>query len=138
MSTYHWDTTCADLELRRLHDGFTMYDHHNFGAVLFKNFAQTQIDVHVITDSLRQSGRADVTRSGRRRWVGEIIYGGFSSGVKNPVAYAAAELFSNSPRYGGQHDFMRSTRFIDDEMIGPVSSFISRGRRTPHPERGGL
>lgn len=133
---FEWDTRCADLELRRLREGFTGYDHLNFGRILFENFARTQAAVHIITDSLRQSGRADVTRSGRRRWEGEIIYGGFSSGPKTPVDYAVAELYGTSPKYGGDHDYMAPTRFIDEELLGPVSSFISRGRNTPHPERG--
>ncbi len=150
MTEYRWDTRCADLELNRLRDGFTTYDHVNFTRVLLENFARTQVYVHFQTGSLRGSGKVDVGRSTSRRWEGEISYGGASSGIKNPVRYAVAERFASHRRayiqqesldtYGaraaGDHNFMRPTAHIDDELIGPVSSFISRGRRTPHPERG--
>lgn len=135
---YGWDIRCADLELRRLQDGFTSYDHHNFAAVLMRNFLATQAAVHIETGSLRASANSDVERSTDTRWEGSISYGGASGGVKNPVRYAASELFGSSPRYGGDHDYLRPTQHIDEELMGPVSSFISRGRRTPHPEAGGL
>jgi hypothetical protein len=136
MSSYEWDTSCADLELARLEHGFTDYDHTNFARVLFKNFAQTLADVHIITGSLLASGKTDVTESTHERWHGYIAFGGPSYGVKNPVRYAVSELYGRSLNYGGpeSHDYMRNTRFIDEEMAGPVSSFITRGRRTPHPE----
>ncbi len=150
MTSFEWDTRCADVELGRLREGFTTYDHANFSRVLLENFARTQVYVHVITGSLKGSGVADVQRATNRRFQAEIRYGGTSTGVKNPVRYAPAEMFSGAPiayvqqrsletygpRAAGDHNFMRPTQFIDDELIGPVSSFISRGRRTRHPERG--
>lgn len=132
---YQWDVKCANVELKRLQDGFTDYDHFNFAAVLARNFMATQAIVHIETGSLHNSGQAEVTRSGKRRWEGEIRYGGISGGVNNPVRYAASELFGRSLRYGGDHNYLRPTQHIDDEMVGPVASFISRGRRTPHPHR---
>lgn len=136
--TAEWDIRCADLELRRLQDGFTAYDHANFAAVLLRNYLQTQAIVHIETGSLRASGDVDIDHSTGERWEGHLAYGGASGGIKNPVRYAASELFGRSPRYGGDHDYLRPTEHIDDELIGPVTSFISRGRRTPHPEAGGL
>lgn len=137
---YEWDIRCADVELERLQDGFTTYDHLNFARVLLMGYTRAVADVHVETGSLRGSMRPDVTTSTDERWVGDISAGGASSGIKNPVRYAASEFFGNSPRYGGPpaHNYYRNLEHIDDDMIGPVSSFISRGRRTPHPEAGGL
>lgn len=137
--SYHWDTSCADLELARLQEGLTGYDHANFSRVLLMAFARTAKDVHIETGSLLSSGRVDVLDSTGDRWSGEISYGGQSAGVNNPVRYAASEFFGRSPKYGGppSHNFFRNTDHIDDDMIGPATSFISRGSRTPHPERGG-
>lgn len=141
MTNYEWDIRCADVELRRLQDGFTSYDHINFARVLLQGYSRAQADVHIETGSLRASMRADIQKSTRRKWEGEISAGGESTGLKNPVRYAASEYFGTSARYGGPpaHNFYRNVEArIDDDMIGPVSSFISRGRRTPHPEAGGL
>lgn len=136
--TAEWDIRCADLELRRLQEGFTGYDHANFASVLLRNYLQTQAIVHIETGSLRASGEVDIDHSTNERWEGHLAYGGVSTGIKNPVRYAASELFGRSARYGGDHNYLRPTEHIDDELIGPVTSFISRGRRTPHPEAGGL
>lgn len=136
MSGYEWDTRCADLELARLQHGFTGYDHQNFARVFISNFARVVADIHIETGSLLASSRADMIASTDQRWEAEIKVGGSSAGVKNPVRYAVSELFGTSPKNGGVHDYLRRTRHIDDDLIGPVSSFISRGRRTPHPEGG--
>lgn len=130
------DTRCSDWELRRLQDGFTTEDHMNFAAILFTNFVKTDQAVHVETGSLRGSGTAEVDHSGGDYWEGHIAYGGASFGVKPNVRYAVAELFGTSPKHGGPpaHDFMRHTRYIDDELMGPVTTFFARGIRTPHPE----
>lgn len=138
---YEWDVSCADLELRRLSDGFTGYDHVNFARVLAMGYARVQADVHIETGSLRGSIDMDVSSATGERWVGEIDAGGASVGVKNPVRYAASEYFGTSPRYGGppSHNYFRNVeQTMPDDIQSVVASFVSRGRRTPHPERGGL
>lgn len=139
MTGYSWDVRCADLELTRLQDGFTGYDHLNFARILIAGYARAQADVHIETGSLRGSMHAEVSESSPQRWDAELSAGGESAGVKNPVRYAASEYFGDSPRYGGApaHNYFRNLEHIDDDYMGPVSSFISRGRRTPHPEHGG-
>lgn len=47
----------------------------------------------------------------------------------SPVRWNQAPI-SNTESTEGAH--------IEDDMMGPVTSFFSRGRRTPHPEDGGL
>lgn len=133
MTSFEWDTNCADLELRRLQDGFTGYDHLNFTRVMLMAYSRTIQDVHIDTGSLLSSGRVNALDTSGDRWSGEISYGGTSAGINNPVKYAAQEYFR-----GGQHDYLRSTEFIGETFMGPVSSFFSRGRRTPHPEAGAL
>lgn len=134
--SYIWDTSCADVELARLEHGFTGYDHANFSRILLIAFARTVQDVHIETGSLLSSGRVDPIDSTGERWSGEISYGGTSAGVNNPVRYAVSEFFGRSPKHGGwpNHNYFRHTDNIDDDMVNVVGSFISRGRRTPHPE----
>lgn len=130
------DIRCSDWELRRLQNGFTNEDNLNFAGVLFRNFAKTDAAVHVETGSLRGSGVAEVDESSDHAWEGHISYGGTSFGVKPRVKYAVSELFGTSPKHGGPpaHDFMRHTRFIEDELYGPVTTFFMRGYSMPHPE----
>lgn len=136
MTEYTWDTRCADLELDRLQAGFTGYDHANFSRIFLIAFQRSVKDIHIESGSLLSSGKAEPLVSDHVQWSAQISYGGTSAGVNNPVRYAASELFGTSPKYGGPpaHNYFRNTRYVDDDMIGPVSSFISRGRRTPHPE----
>ncbi len=136
MTSYDWDIRCADVELSRLEQGFTGYDHANFARVFLNAYQRTIRDVHIETGSLLASGKAEPLVSSNERWEAQISYGGASAGVNAVVRYAASELFGSSARYGGppSHDYLRSAAHIDEELAGPVSSFISRGRRTPHPE----
>lgn len=69
-------------------------------AALEAAFMETQAVVHVITGSLKLSGRTSSDYDGHT-WTGEIIYGGPSSGPNNPVDYAIYEM-----QRGGDHDFM--------------------------------
>lgn len=134
MSSFEWDTSCADLELARLHHGFTGYDHQNFARAFITNFTRVVANIHIETGSLLSSSRADMLASSDDRWEAEMRFGGTSAGVKNPVRYAVSELFGSSPKHGGMHDYLRTTRDIDDDFMGPLTGFFSRGRRTPHPE----
>lgn len=146
MTDFEWDIRCADVELLRLQEGFTRYDGMNFGRVLIEGYGRVVKDIHRDTGSLAQSAKFDVDTSSSERWEGHISVGGESSGVKNPVRYAASEFFGSSPKYGGppSHSYFKSLgwslhgttdgRNIGDDMMGPAASFISRGRNTPHPE----
>lgn len=162
MTSYEWDSRCADMELERLEGGFTGYDFVNFSRVLLQGYLRVQGDIHVRTGRLRSSARSHVEVSSPNRWEGEISVGG--AGIR----YAASEFFGYAARHGGypSHAYFRrvgwqpTPRFgadgedggvpwsqmpignvgsstgvpIWDDMVGPVTSFISRGRRTPHPE----
>lgn len=132
MSDVDVDIRCADLELRRLGDGFAGVDLLAFAGVLVGNFLATQGAVHQITGSLARSGRAAVTDSSGSGWEGEIRYGGEST-PKN-VGYAVAELYGRSPKYGGDHDYLRPAHNIDGELVDKVADFVDRGHFTPHPE----
>jgi hypothetical protein len=146
VTSFEWDVRCADVELFRLQEGFTTYDFQNFSRILLDGFSRVVRDIHRETGSLASSAKVDVTTSTSERYEGHISVGGASGGVKNPVRYAASEFFGNSPKYGGPpaHSYFKSLGWtmygsignggIGEELVGPTASFISRGRRTPHPE----
>jgi hypothetical protein len=96
---YEVDTSDVEAELERLErlDSATLL---RLEAVLAMSYAATQQAVHVITGSLKGSGRFSSSAHGNS-WHGEIRYGGVSPGINNPVDYAEYEQ-----RRGGAHDFI--------------------------------
>lgn len=155
MTDYRWDASCADLELARLGAGFTGYDHANFARVLLMGLQRVIADIHVDTGRLRSSADASVETSDSSRWEAQIDVGGPG------IPYAASEFFGYSPKHGGypSHAYFRRIGWqplprgageqwvqapirdtgssqgvpIEEDLIGPTASFISRGRQTPHP-----
>jgi hypothetical protein len=80
-------------------------------------FGLTQTDVHVITGSLRGSGKTETSYQGGV-WEGKIGYGGGSPGYpKDPVEYANYEQAR-----GPDHDFFKSMpiamALLDDIVTG--------------------
>lgn len=74
-------------------------------AVLQAGFEETQAIVHVITGSLKASGRTDTSADGNS-WEGEIRYGGPAPGYAHPyVFYATEEL--------NRHDYFRNLHLLD-------------------------
>lgn len=93
-------------------------------AALTALFEETQAIVHVVTHSLKTSGKmhSEMTNG---VWRGEITYGGVSAGsVHDPVWYARYE----QNRGNGEHDFMlpvynadaRYEQAIIDYMRGAI------------------
>jgi hypothetical protein len=82
-------------------------------------FESTQANVHVVTGSLRGSGRtsSDVTGD---TWVGEITYGGPSPGYpRDPVVYAGYEQ-----NRGGAHDFMAGVEDFTAEFVSAMEDWL--------------
>jgi len=69
----------------------------------------TQALVHVVTGSLRDSGKAVPFDLFGDEFIGGLEYGGASGGPNNPVTYADLELSR-----GGSHDF----------LTGPVANAL--------------
>lgn len=148
MTEYRWDIRCADVEFERIERGFTGHDNANFARVLLAGYARVVRDIHIETGSLLASAKVEPIESIPERWSGQISVGGASAGVNPVVRYAASEFYGSSLRHGGepQHSFFKSLGWtklgygpfagptIDEDMMGPASSFLSRGRNTPHPE----
>lgn len=91
-------------------------------AVLDAAFEATQAAVHVISGSLRASGKtASDHRDGQ--WEGSITYGGISPGFpNNPVVYAWYEA-----RRDGQHDFMLSWLDFNEAFAHAVGQAMTDG-----------
>jgi hypothetical protein len=82
--------------------------------VLYKGFAETQAAVHVITGSLKTSGKISTGFDGDT-WKGEISYGGASLGVNNPVTYAIYEKARD-----GAHDFFTPLKALDSLFVKAI------------------
>ena len=80
-------------------------------GVLSAGFAETQARVHVITESLKRSGRPKSTHDDDS-WDGAIIYGGPSPGsVNDPVEYAEYER-----QRGGTHDYLSNLPLLHSDF----------------------
>lgn len=94
------DLSSAGRELDRLARGPAPRIVLGLESVFLAAFQETQQIVHVITGSLRGSGKPETSFDGEA-WEGTVFYGGASPGFPNdPVNYAIYELAR-----GGSHNF---------------------------------
>jgi hypothetical protein len=75
------------------HEGPQAETRAALGAVLSAVFAETQESVHVITGSLKASGRMKTDVDGAE-WEGVITYGGPAPGMPHPIVTYAADEFN--------------------------------------------
>ncbi len=87
---YSYDLRDVDAELSRLGKGLDATTLAKLDGRLEQLFQETQAKVHVITGSLKLSGKRR-TYPTAYRWRGTITYGGSSQGPINPVRYAVYE-----------------------------------------------
>jgi len=108
-----------DTEVNRLAAGPTSADLLAFEVVLEDQFRATQAAVHVITRSLKGSGRSEF-KMDNNSWVGDITYGGPSPGfIHNPVDYAEFERERD-----GAHDFLEPAERLSDGYIQAMTEFL--------------
>lgn len=108
-----------DTEVNRIADGPTSADLLAFEIVLEDQFRATQAAVHVITRSLKGSGRSSF-KMDSDSWEGEITYGGASPGfLHNPVDYAEFERERD-----GAHDFMAPADRLSPGYINAMLEFF--------------
>jgi hypothetical protein len=108
-----------DTEINRLADGPTSADLLEFEIVLEDQFRATQAAVHVITRSLKGSGRSSF-KMDENSWEGEITYGGPSPGfLHNPVDYAEYERERD-----GNHDFLAPAETLSAGYIKAMDEFL--------------
>lgn len=127
------DIDDADRELRRLDDAPDLSVVLRLEALLAAQFLGTQQVVHIISGSLRASGKID-SEQGRASWLGEISYGGHAPGaVHQRVDYAQIE---QGRRLGGKYyasergwlpgtDIEENTN-INHDFMGPVHGYDGR------------
>lgn len=116
------DISDVERELDRIIDGPGVEDLLAFEAVLVTQFQLSQQTVHIITGSLKNSGKL---RSGltQNKWEGSITYGGLSAGFPhNPVKYAHYEQQRDE-----SHDFMETVYKLDSRYGDAVESWL-KGR----------
>lgn len=90
------------------------------GEVLNMAFEDTQVKTHVITGSLKASGKMEASTQGND-WSGTITYGGASAGPNNPVDYAIYEMAR-----GGAHDFFGDAPVYEELMREAVEQVERR------------
>ena len=111
-------TNDIEKEVNRLANGPAFKDMMRFERVLIRQFAATQTSVHVITGSLKSSGRV-ASAHGKDKWVGTITYGGKSAGIHNPVDYAEFERERD-----GRHDFLEPAVKMEHMYIHAMIEFF--------------
>ena len=115
------DTSDLDAELERLENAPGYKTVLALESTLAVQYAGTQQQVHVLTRSLKNSGKLE-SEIGRNTWYGEISYGGASPGsVNDPVTYAQKEQDR-----GEFHDFM-APAVQSDHLYGIVMESFLRG-----------
>jgi hypothetical protein len=105
-------------EIDRLSEGLSLEDRMRFEAILVRQFQATQAAVHVITRSLKTSGKFN-SEGDSNSWKGEITYGGRSKGIHNPVDYAEYER-----ERGGAHDFLRPAQAMEAAYEAAIREFL--------------
>jgi hypothetical protein len=108
-------------ELDRLEKVVNNPSRPKLDILLEKQFAKTQMDVHVITSSLKQSGKKDSKVRGRT-WTGTISYGGPSTGPKPMVTYAIYERHRE-----GNHDYMRGVMDFHFQYVNTIKELLKDG-----------
>lgn len=112
-------TDDIDKEVDRLAAGPKPQDFLKFDVVLTQQFQATQRAVHVVTRSLKTSGKSSSDSSGTS-WEGEITYGGPSEGsIHNPVDYAEYERERD-----GNHDFLAPAEALSPGYINAINEFL--------------
>jgi hypothetical protein len=108
-------------ELNRLEKVVNNPSRPKLDIILEKQFAKTQMDVHVITSSLKQSGKKSSTVRGRT-WTGRISYGGASTGPRPVVNYAIYERERT-----GSHDYMRGVMDFHFQYVNTIKELLKDG-----------
>ena len=113
------DAVIEDLKRLSGPPGFKVV--HALEGVLQAAFLETQAATHVITGSLKSSGRTSSDFTDEKVWEGEISYGGslyraVAPGPPNdPVDYAIYEMAR-----GGAHDFFAGLPGFDADWVHAI------------------
>ena len=87
--------------------------------VLAEGFAQSQARVHVVTGSLRGSGRTSQRRV-EDGWEGEITYGGPAPGYAHPYVRYAREEFGR----GEEHNALGNLDLLGEDFLNALGATV--------------
>lgn len=122
MIEIHSDWSDIKKEILRLKQTPSYSDKRKLDRTLKQGLRMAQAKVHVITGSLKESGKSSSRLLGST-YRGTFEFGGFSPGVNNPVDYAVYEQDR-----GGNHNFMLGIKEEMDVLwIGTINSIL-RGK----------
>jgi hypothetical protein len=88
-------------------------------AVMGLAFEETQALVHVVTGSLKGSGRVS-SETDDNSWTGEISYGGPAPGFAHPYVRYARKEFGK----GEGHDALRNVHLIGEDILHAMGATV--------------
>lgn len=101
------------------HEGPGVETLEELSRTLASGFAETQMLVHVITGSLKGSGRVSNKRT-ENGWEGEITYGGPAPGFAHPYVRYAKEEFGR----GEEHNAMRNLDLMHSDYLEALTATV--------------
>ncbi|MFA7264857.1 MAG: hypothetical protein WC054_00855 [Candidatus Nanopelagicales bacterium] len=119
MSVYLYVDVSEWLDALDAHEGPGVETLAELSQVLAKGFEETQARVHVITGSLKGSGRVS-NRRDESSWSGEISYGGPAPGYAHPIVRYAKEEFGR----GEEHDAMSNLDLLRDDFLHAMGATV--------------
>ncbi len=125
------DTSQVDRDLIRVGDGPDKRHHLQFSQVLDRQFLEISALIHVVTGSLKDSGRVGGRARREGGWEGQIVWPGVGAADLDPVPgpprdpsrYAEYEY-----NKAGNHDWLRNSYNGDPGYVDVIKDFL---RGTP-------
>lgn len=115
------DFSEIDREIKRLSKIPNSIDRQRLNGVLKRAEAAVEGAIHVETGSLKSSVASSSSYDRAfRTWEGNIVVGGASGGVNNPVDYAIYEQ-----RRDGGHDFMLVLNAFHADWVAAIRGALS-------------
>jgi hypothetical protein len=125
-----WDDAIAEIKRVTGRPGFRVI--RDFERVFKRMADRVEHDVHVVTGSLKASGKRSTDyNDALSHWTGDLTYGGILEKTPHPgpphdpVVYAVQER-----NRGGEHDFLRSVPLSQPEFEAVIVHWLTppRGR----------
>lgn len=101
------------------HEGPGAETLEELSRVLAAGFVESQMLVHVVTGSLKGSGRVSNKRT-EDGWEGEITYGGPAPGFAHPYVRYAKEEFGR----GEEHNAMRNLDLQNSDYLDALGATV--------------
>jgi hypothetical protein len=101
------------------HEGPGVESLEEFSRILAAQFVETQALVHVITGSLKGSGRVSNKRD-ENSWEGEISYGGPAPGFAHSYVRYAKREFGR----GEDHDALRNVDLAREDYLNAMGASV--------------